>query len=245
MANYVVVIPSYDRAETLRDKTLIMLRGYGIPKSRIHIFVANEEQAQIYKEVLPKSDYGQIIVAEKGLMEARNFITRYYPENKPIVSFDDDVSELEILRGEKLAHLPSLQDLIKEGFALCRKHHLNIWGIYPVHNAFFMKNEYSTDLKFLIGHMYGLFNKRDRLLTTSYKEDYERTLLFATQDGGVVRLNNIVAKTKMGAKGGMDTVVAKRIEANKKASAMLQKRFPGLVRLNPRREGEILLARSV
>ena len=245
MSDYVIAIPSYNRAETLRDKTLAMLNSYDIPRARIHIFVADKEQAEIYKEVLPKSDYGRIVVAEKGLMQARNFITQYYPENKPIVSFDDDVTELEILRDEKLVHLSSLEKIIKEAFALCKENDLNLWGIYPIRNAFFMKDEYSTDLKFIIGHMHGVFNKHDRILTTTYKDDYERTLLYATKDGGVIRLNNVVAKTKMGAKGGLDTAVAKRLEENKKASVMLMKKFPGLVRLNSRREGEILLARKV
>lgn len=257
MADYVIAIPSYNRVETLRDKTLAMLESYKIPKARIHIFVADKEQETLYKEGLPKSLYGQIIVGQKGLMEARNFITRYYPENKPIVSFDDDVSEIKILGGSasstrkrggvkpSLVRLPNLDAFLRQAFATCKKEGLNMWGIYPVYNAFFMKPGYSTDLKFLIGHMHGVFNKRARLLTTAYKDDYERTLLYATADGGVVRFNNVVAKTKMGAKGGLDTAVQHRLHENKKAAAMLMKKFPGLVRLNPKREGEILLARRV
>jgi len=43
-ADFVIAIPSYKRAETLRDKSLAMLEAKRVPASIIHVFVATEEE---------------------------------------------------------------------------------------------------------------------------------------------------------------------------------------------------------
>jgi len=243
--NYSVVVPSYNRVETLRDKTLTTLKEYKIPKEKIYIFVANEEQYEIYKNGIPSDLYGKIIIGIKGLKNVRNYIVDYFPEGKPLVCLDDDIGGLMQLNDGKLVKSKSFENIIQLAFSLCKKHGYGMWGIAPVCNAFFMKEDYSANLKFLIGHLWGCFNRKSIKLTIDYKEDYERTLMFAVKDGGVIRLNNICAKTKMGAKGGMGLEVIERLEKNKRSSLYLMRKYPGLVRLNPRREGEILLARTV
>ena len=37
--SYIIAIPSYNRAEGLRDMTLSMLKNQGVPKGKINIFV--------------------------------------------------------------------------------------------------------------------------------------------------------------------------------------------------------------
>ena len=39
-----VAIPSYRRAALLRDQTLALLKKHGVPRERITVFVANEEE---------------------------------------------------------------------------------------------------------------------------------------------------------------------------------------------------------
>lgn len=239
--SWVVAIPSYNRVDVLQEKTLAILKHYKIPKNRIYVFVADEEQKRLYSQI-PKTLYGHLVVAEKGLREARNFITEYFPAGKPIVQMDDDVYGFDILsESAKLSELPSLSRLINEGFRLCKKTGLHLWGIAPVRNAFFMKDGYSTDVKFLIGHFWGVLNDKSFKLKLTYKEDYERTLWFSEKDGGVLRFNNVAAKTRMGAKGGLDTEIKERLRHNKDSSQYLMEQYPDYVRLNPRREGEILL----
>ena len=48
LEEYVVAIPSYKRPETLRTKTLKVLQDYNIDPTRIYIFVADDEQKEIY-----------------------------------------------------------------------------------------------------------------------------------------------------------------------------------------------------
>jgi hypothetical protein len=49
----------------------------------------------------------------------------------------------------------------------------------------------------------------------------------------------------MGAKGGIDKTVQERMGTYAKVIDYLVKKYPDLVRKNPRREGEILLAREI
>lgn len=225
-------------------KTLALLASYKIPKERIDIFVADEEQETLYKQI-PEDWYGRIIVGKKGLKEQRNFITLFYPEGTHLVCMDDDLESIQSLVDGTLTPLADLHGFLETAFQTLEGLHLKLWGIYPVYNKFFMKDSISTDLKFCIGHMHGILNSHKHLLTLTYKEDYERTLQYALDSNGVLRYNGIVAKTKMGASGGLGKSVKDRLEENKKSSEYLLEKYPGLVRLNPRRPGEILLARKV
>jgi hypothetical protein len=242
--SFVVAIPSYNRVETLRAKTLFLLAKYNIPKELITIFVANKEEEALYKAGIPEVLYGSIVVGVKGLMEQRNFIDQYYPLGTHIVCFDDDVSELLILKDGSLVQIQSLLNLIYKGFQECVQHKFHLWGISPVANGFYMKDVIHTNLKFIPGWFYGVINRRIPL-TICYKEDYQRSLQNAVKDGGVIRFSFVAAKTTMGAKGGLNMKVEDRILMNRESSRFLMETYPGLVRLNPNRDGEVLLARRV
>ena len=236
----VFAIPSYNRVETLETKTLATLKHYKIPTHCIYIFVANEDEKTKYEKI-SKSLYGHLIIAKKGLKNARNFITDYFPQNKPIVQMDDDIAGFSELEEDKLVPLKSLIQLVNEGFARCKESHLHLWGISPVDNPFYMKDTVSTDVKFIIGHFWGVINQKTIQLTMDYKEDYERTLQFLRKDKAVVRFNGIAAKTKLGAPGGLGVSAVNRLEMNKESSNKLLSLYPEYVALNPRRPGEILL----
>lgn len=47
-----IAIPSYQRAETLRDKTLHLLERYKIHPKCITVFVANNDELAKYKDIL-------------------------------------------------------------------------------------------------------------------------------------------------------------------------------------------------
>jgi hypothetical protein len=241
---YQIVIPTYGRPELLQEKTLSMLHKYKIPKQQITLFVANKKEYDIYYSKVAEPLYGSIVIGVPGLMQQRNFIMQYYPVGTQIVSFDDDVSGLWQLEGGKLVPLVGLKQVIQNGFALCKRLGYHMWGIYPTKNAGWMSPEPSINLKFLIGHMYGIINRKI-VLHAPLKHDYELSLENAVRDGGVVRLNDIVATTKMGKAGGIGKTVEERQTTYNKVIPYLLKKYPGLVRVNPRREGEILLAREI
>ena len=246
---YVVAIPSYQRPECLKNKTLKLLKKYKIKKEYIDIFVANQQEKVLYEKILPKY-YNKIIIAEKGLINARNIISNYYPENKKIFSIDDDVEEIiefvkegvtakDVEGKEKYIHRPlkSLHKFINIGFAECEKTNLNLWGIYPACNPFFMKKKVSYELKYIIGSFWGCINKKillenDELAGLGDKEDYERTIKYYMRDGGVVRFNNISVKSNyMKEPGGLQSDGRPKDRIFKNCERLLEK-YPDLITIS-------------
>jgi hypothetical protein len=137
-----------------------------------------------------------------------------------------------------------LDAFFNEAYQLLKKEHLYIWGVYPVRNAFFMYNTISTDLKFIIGVTFGYINRKLKALVpkAEVKEDIEQSILYYKMDGGVVRFNNIVPKTKFNAPGGLGT---DRAEMYKIAAEYLKQKYPEIVTIFHRKNGmtEVKLAR--
>lgn len=246
MVNYVIAIPTYNRVKEVTNKSLNTLREAGIPKNRIHLFVANQQQYKLYEENVPKNLYGKIIIGKKGITNQRIFIASYFPEGQYVISMDDDVEQFEILKGEKLVKLTNINEFFNDAYKLMKKEKIYIWGIYPVRNPFFMYKETTTDLRFIIGVTFGFIVRHDKDLKMSIKaetkEDYEQTILYFLKDGGVIRFNNITVKTKFNAPGGLGT---DRFERNKNAAEYLVKKYPDIVTRNDRKDGtpEVKLAR--
>lgn len=250
MSNYVIAIPSYKRQEILAAKSLKTLIDGGVSPKKIHIFVANKEEEDLYEKAIPKDMYGKIVVGVKGITNQRKFILKYFPEGTEIVSIDDDVEGLFKMKGPtKLLKIKDVDKFFRDAFQKLHKDGFFIWGIYPVHNPFFMKDKVTTDLKFIIGTMYGFINRHDQKLQPNSKikekEDVETSILYYLKDGGVVRYNNITIKTKFHAEGGLGKTEG-RFEANKEAAAYLEKTYPDLVSIFKRKNGmsEVRLSRG-
>jgi len=247
--DWCIVIPSYNRVDTLKNKTLSVLKHYKIPNHVIHVFVANEEQKKLY-ETAVGNDVGKIIVGEKGLAEIRNYIFKYFPKGKQLVCMDDDIKGFLEFDSSKKRHekpLVSLKSVIQRGFKECEKHGARLWGVYPSPNGFFMKDTVSTDLKFIIGSFWGCINPgssdKFQIQLGSEKEDYQRTIQFWKEDAAVIRLNFISPKTAYYKEpGGMQE--GDRLKKQRTTVKAMLKRWPQYIKMNPRRKSgypEILL----
>jgi cellulose synthase/poly-beta-1,6-N-acetylglucosamine synthase-like glycosyltransferase len=237
---YEVAIPSYKRPETLRDKTLKVLASYNIPVAKITVFVADEEQFKIYKETLLPGTYGKLVVGIVGMGAIRNFISDYYPVGTPIVNIDDDIKgflEYSASAPRKERKLRNLINIITRGFEECKKAEARLWGVYPVANGFFMKPTVSTDLKYVIGSVWGCINPgtREIKITLDDKEDYQRSILYYIADGAVVRLNFVAPVSSYYKEpGGMQEERTKqRVE---KSARWLVKHYPDYAKLNPNKK---------
>jgi hypothetical protein len=247
MSNYVVAIPTYNRADVVVNKTLHTLLDGKVNKNRIYIFVANKEQEKIYRDTVPSNMYNKIVVGQLGITNQRKFISTYFPEGQYIISMDDDVEELLMMKNpEKLVKIRDLNTFFMEAYKELKKEGLYIWGIYPVRNPFFMKKKISTDLKFIIGVLFGYINRHLKQLEPSNnaetKEDYEQSILYYKLDGGVLRYNYITPKTKFHAEGGLGK---DRFDRNKKAAEYLKKTYPDIITIFHRANGmtEVKFAR--
>lgn len=246
---YIVAIPSYDRPEAIIGKSLKTLADGGVPSNLVHIFVANKEEENRYKSAIPKNMYGKIIVGKIGITEQRKFIINHYPENQQIVSIDDDVEGLyRKISDKELKKITDIHSFFKNAFSVLNEENLYIWGVYPVYNPFFMKNKTTTDLKFIIGTLYGFINRKTKSVQPSSKikekEDYEQSIKYFIKDGGVIRFNDVTIKAKKHAPGGLG-VTEGRLEANRIAADYLAENYPGYVSVFHRANGmtEVRMAR--
>ena len=157
-----ICIPSYNRYETIQQKSIALLLNAGYKPQEIDVFVANEEQLIKYREKIDKDI--SIIVAVKGLKEVREFIFDYYDEGEHLLCLDDDIESVrELYKNEddkttgeqaksRLRPVDNLKEIVDYAFHLCEQHSLKLWGLYPTpNNAFFMENqkEISFDYKYI------------------------------------------------------------------------------------------------
>ena len=233
--SWVIAIPSYHRAIQLKKKTLKMLKSYNIPLEKIYIFVANDEEAVIYAEENPKY---RIIVGVLGIASQRNFIIDYFDMGTQIVSMDDDIEciyRLVSKTEQTMERLPDFDAFTDQVFSQLKERNLQLAGIYPVKNAFFMYDKTTTDLRFCIGCLHWYINDKIPLSEQiQQKDDYERTLISYLKYNGVLRYNMICVKTKFFSDGGMGV---DRHELNEKNVDTLSQMYPDYVRVWRRKNG--------
>ena len=228
-----LAVPSYRRAETIAKKTIPLLQRHGVDPGRVTVFVADTAEEARYKKSLPAAYRGRIVVAVPGMGAVRRFIQAYYEEGDEVVSIDDDIDEVwvQVSRKEKRP-ITNLGGFFDEAFSTTAALGAKLWGVYPVDNPYFMRRTVSTDLKYIVGCLWGCVNSRDSRVSVSLddKEDFERTILFYLRDGRVARFNYICPTTAYyGEPGGMQVErTTKRITESAKE---LVARYPSLCKL--------------
>ena len=261
--NYIIAIPSYKRADIIQTHTLAVLNRHKIKPECITIFVANQEEYDIYKAGVPSFLYNNLIIGVLGLKNQRNFISDYYPEGKYIVEMDDDIKSIMQLVikkkttssiskssnqkskkskkskksnfGKTVKPIEDLDAFIRRAFEMCTESNIFLWGVYPLVNPYFMTYKITTDLRFIVGPMWGMINRhrKDLKLTVDEKENSERTLQFWVADGSVLRFNNVGIETKYYKnKGGMQEEGKNRKEEALKSVYYLNKMYPTLTKIS-------------
>lgn len=241
--DYIIVIPSYNRVELIQSKTLKLLQHHKIDSRKIKIFVANKEQHDLYKNTIPATLYGEIIIGVIGLKNQRNFIMNYYPEGQQIVQMDDDLEKIvELTTGptadrkstRRMTDIKDLDSFIKRAFNMCKTKGIYLWGVYPLANARFMTPKITTDLRFIVGPMWGMINRHrtELKLTIDEKENAERTLQYYSMDGAVLRFNNVGIETRYYTnKGGMQDEGKNRKAEALKSVYYLHDKYPKLTKI--------------
>ena len=242
--DYVIAIPTFRRYELLSLKTLKMLKDNNIPKEKIYIFVADDEEYQKYQEATQTDLYGTMITGVVGLVHQRQFITDFFDEGQHIFTCDDDLDLFDLT----LMPEYDLDGFIKYAFSECINRQVHIFGIYACYNPFFMaKRPVTTEyLAYICGYCYGYINKKCnalKLKITSHqdicgeKEDFERTVLYYLMDGKTLRFNRVACKTKYyNTVGGLGTR-NERIERANMAVGLLCVKYNGFGKLVYRKNG--------
>jgi len=197
---YSIAIPSYKRSKTIQDKTLKVFEQHKIDPAKVTVFVADDQEFEIYSDALKDHDYGSnIVIGVPTIGAQRNFIERYYPEGTRLMMFDDDVQEVQRAKDEKtLVPIDSLEDeIIFQGFSEAEKVGAKTFGIYAASNAYFMKDRIYTKLCYIIASMFGVIVDHDDNLArvTNHGEDYEYSLRQYMKHGVLCRLDNYTVKS--------------------------------------------------
>ena len=241
--SYVVCIPGYRRAEMCNALTLAQLAAHGIDPARIYVYVADEQEREVYEATLDRARYGSLVVGVPGIIAVREYIVHSWPEGTDIVSIDDDIRRI-IFRTERYKDLHSF---FCEAFEECRRRNAYIWGVHPIGaNARFMAAgaEIETDLRYIVGALYGFVN-RPALQAIRWdisrqcenaKDDVELSILYFVHDGAVIRFNRVGIYTRYFSAGGQGKAEERRA-SHEVAAKMLAERYPNFGYLREKRNG--------
>ena len=178
--NFRVAIPSVSRAEIITKKTLNYLKDTDINMTKVDIFLSNPNEEQAYRNNLKDYPVNIIVSNTNHVNTQRNFIVDYYKEDELILGIDDDIDLVAMKVNDKnVIQLNSLVDFVEQAFTISLDKKCDMWGVNPVINPYFMKNNVTFNLKYIVACFYGWRNNHEKKAYVSTnpeygKEDFER-----------------------------------------------------------------------
>lgn len=236
---YSIAIPSYKRPERINKATYKMILEHKLQSHKIYVFLDTAADVKEYTDAHTselKVEY--VIHGKKGLVGARNYMTKFFKQGSKVLYLDDDFTGIQ--KGEpsglKATKVFNLAELATKGFALCDSKKLGKWGLNPSQNQRSLKNsEVTFDLRY-IGGCYGEIVNHKVVATNSIGEDFERTIQYYILYGGVIRFNNYSVKTVNYAPGGMEAE-GRDINKERLAKEAIEKKYPKYAKTYKRTEG--------
>ena len=234
---YKIAIPSIARSNTIFKKTFNYLAKTNIDFKNVYIFLSDGNEYHDYKKQLKDYPVNFIVTEKKHVNTQRNFICDYFNKNELICGIDDDIDSLQIkINDKKTVELIDLDGFINNSFEISQNNKCDLWGVNPVLNPFFLKQNVTFNLKYIVACFYGWRNTCEKKCYVSTnpeygKEDYERSIKYYKQDGGVARFNYVAPKTKYYSEdGGIQTY--RTVEYEEKAVKWLLQTFPDFCKRN-------------
>ena len=241
--NFRIAIPTIKRSKAIKEKTFNYLSKTDIDFKKVDIFLSDENEINLYKESLKDYPVNFIITNKKHVNTQRNFIIKHYKEKELILGIDDDIQDIRTkINDKKTISLINLTEFVDNAFKICLENKIDMWGINPVLNPFFLSHKVSFNLKYIVACFYGWRNTHDKKAYVSTnpeygKEDYERSIRYYIADGGVGRFNYVAPKTKYYSEdGGIQTY--RTVEYEEKAVQWLLKTFPNFCKRNTSKKGK-------
>jgi hypothetical protein len=240
-----IAIPSLGRAQSLKMKTMSYLGRTDVLSlaNGVDVFLSDGSERDEYEKTLDGLPVRFIVTEQKHVNTQRNFIVDYYKEGENILGIDDDIESVRYkVTSKKTTEVVRLTEFVETAFDICKANEVDIWGVNPVLNPFFMKENVSFNLKYIPAGFYGWVNSRSKKAYVSTKpeygkEDFERSIKYYMDDGGVARFNYVAMKTKYYAgTGGIQTY--RTVESEEKAVRWLLDTFPSYCRRNTGKKGK-------
>lgn len=241
--NFRIAIPTIKRSKTIKEKTFNYLNKTDIDFKKVDVFLSDANEIELYKNSLKDYPVNFIISNTKHINTQRNFIVNYYKENELILGIDDDIQDIRTkINDKKTTSLINLTEFVDNAFKICLDNKVDMWGVNPVLNPFFLSHKVSFNLKYIVACFYGWRNNFQSKAYVSTepeygKEDYERSIRYYIADGGVGRFNYVAPKTKYYSEdGGIQTY--RTVEYEEKAVQWLLKTFPNFCKRNTSKKGK-------
>lgn len=239
---YRVVVPSYQRSETIADKTFNMLISGGVPPERITVLLHEHDPSVAdYNSAVGKAGANIAVTPARSLVEQRNMAGQLFTQGEQIVTVDDDLTSIDTLSddGRQFTPTANIHNLFTDMFNATEQEGLKAWGLSPTDRAQWAKHQLSTNLKFCIFNCVGFINEPAhpaQNLTLTIKDDYQHTLLRWWYDGAMLRNDGAYARSKVYKNpGGLQATPDRRPEEAERAALQLEKEWPGLIRRNRRK----------
>ena len=196
--NFQIAIPSYNRPDIIKNKTLKLLMDFGVTSDKILIFLRDKEQLKAYQETCGKA-WNYHLTGQTGIDSTRNYLRNYYHEETDldgVLFIDDDLTKFtkmgKPIEGDFL-------ELMESFFEETQKRNARLWAVNALNNDFFMKDKISTNLKYCIGAFQGLILDRSKpviFCDVGHFEDFQFTLEHFIEDEAVVRFDGYGITTK-------------------------------------------------
>jgi hypothetical protein len=190
-----IVIPSYKRYDI---KTITLLEKEGFSSNEITIYVANQEEYDIYKKNYPNYN---IVVGVLTIRAQREFIQSQYPDGTILISMDDDI--------EGYTHFENktLRQIFNECTDYLQASPYGLLSFNPSVNPYFSLKDwqFKTGRYLCVGFVH--LCKVDNTMKGDIDvvEDYDRTIMYLKKYGAIIRYGQVCFKTKYEAKGGLST----------------------------------------
>jgi hypothetical protein len=224
--NYIIVIPTYNRINTLKSKTIAFLNRTKAQKPEI--WINENESIELYSSEF--SGY-KIHKGGSNIGEKRNKIQEHYPLNTKLIFIDDDVKDIVVKTSTKSKKpLKDFNTLVEYGFTQAEQNNSTIWGVYPIDNPLCMKYEIKTQLCMIIGTFFGIINQRV-FVESKYAVDLDLSLKYYVAQKKLLRLEFIGLNTKCYTEPGGLQTDGKREEGSRLSKINLQQEYPELVKL--------------
>lgn len=220
-----IVVRSYGRSEQIKDWTLKVLEQQKDLNlwEDLYIFVANEEEKELYGRALVGFPYKDIVIGEKGSAQALNACVHYFPEGTPLIFIDDDMerviewTNMEENESAPCEHLGAYFDYC---FEVLRKEGISTFTVNYAENWLFKKSKPFAEIRpfKVTGFFWGCFtNKYVHTNHWPHGNDVMRTASILDKDHGVLVLNWLGIKTNYGVNpGGMQSSGDRGDKATKK-----------------------------
>jgi hypothetical protein len=228
-------------------------RPQNVAKMREHLteipavwYVLESEEAEY------KAAGARTRICPPGVVPAANAaLEDAFARGSAVVIMSDDLKRIKRLRagtqgmgrdGGK-ADIISLQEAIGEMVLVLEEYNLKLAGTQPTGNVGWMKHKVNTRafIVFDLILVYPSHLRFDPNLRT--KVDYDFTLQNWEAFGGAARLEYLAAEVDHYTNDG-GIVSIRTDEMEQETIAYLQEKWPGMLRLNPKRKNEVLLVKS-